>query len=59
MLETARQRSELHAAVDLSLLRSFVLGALNSVLEWYRPGRKSIDEISEQFALIITEAVFR
>jgi hypothetical protein len=29
------------------------------VLEWYRPGRKSIDEISEQFALIITEAVFR
>jgi AcrR family transcriptional regulator len=59
LLETARQRSELHAAVDLSLLRSFVLGALNSVLEWYRPGRKSIDEISEQFALIITEAVFR
>ena len=58
LLETSRRRSELHVEVDVSLLRSLVLGALNSVLEWYRPGGKSIPEISRQFALIITESVF-
>lgn len=59
LLETSRRRSELHIEVDVSLLRSLVLGALNSVLEWYKPGGKSIPEISRQFSLIITESVFR
>lgn len=58
LLEKSRRRSELHAEVDISLLCSFVLGALNSVLEWYKPGGKTIPEISRQFALIITETVF-
>lgn len=58
LLEKARDSGELHKDIDLFLLRSFVLGALNSSLEWYKPQGKSIADISSQFSLIITEAVF-
>lgn len=39
--------------VDRSLLRFLLLGALNWTLVWYRPGKKSPDEIARQFVTIL------
>ena len=58
LLETARESGALRKDIDLFLLRSFILGALNSALEWYRPQGKSISEIANQFSLIVTESIF-
>lgn len=58
LLETARSSGELRDDVDLHLARTFILGALNSVLDWYRPDGQPLGEIAAQFA-ILSEGVFR
>lgn len=58
LLEAAAGNGELHCASDLHLTRTFILGALNSVLEWYNPQVKSIEELAAQFSLLISEGVF-
>lgn len=58
ILESARAGGELRDEVDTHLARTIILGALNSVLDWYRPNGKTLREIAEQFA-IMTEGIFR
>lgn len=58
LLEAASAAGELRSGTDLHLVRTFILGALNSVLEWYKPQGKPLDAIAQQFSLLITEGIF-
>lgn len=44
------------AAVDARHLTLFLLGAANWTVEWYRPGRHSLDEIASNLAATVTLA---
>lgn len=44
---------DLPAKVDRTLVRFFLLGALNWTLVWYRPGKKTPDQIAQQFVAIL------
>jgi AcrR family transcriptional regulator len=58
LLEQARANGELRDDVDTHLARTFILGALNSVLDWYRPNGKTPRELAKQFA-ILSDGMFR
>ena len=57
ILVAARTRGELRATANLSLSRLFILGALNWTAEWYKPGGRTIEEVSYEFATIILEGL--
>ncbi len=57
LLQAALNAGELRKDVDLRLARTFILGALNTALEWYRPDGMSIDEIVSQFNAIIADGL--
>ncbi|MBX3529401.1 MAG: TetR family transcriptional regulator [Rhizobiaceae bacterium] len=59
LLESAHGAGELRSDVDLKLARTFILGALNSALEWYRPNGMPIDEVAAQFTALIADGIFR
>ncbi|MBS7701223.1 MULTISPECIES: TetR/AcrR family transcriptional regulator [unclassified Chelatococcus] len=59
LLEAAHAADELRSDVDLKLARTFMLGALNSALEWYRPNGMPISEVATQFTTLIAEGLFR
>ena len=58
LLESARDNQELCEGVDTHLARTFILGALNSAADWYKPGAKSLPEIAAQLVLV-TRGIFR
>jgi len=58
LLETANANGALRLGADTHLARTFILGALNSILEWYRPQGRSIEELAEEFFLLISEGLF-
>jgi AcrR family transcriptional regulator len=43
--------------VDLQTLRLFLLGAMNGALEWYQPGRKSIDRLAKDLSRYVLRGV--
>lgn len=53
MLNAAHEAGETRDGVDLRLARTFILAALNSAVDWYRPEGKSIEELADQFAMMI------
>lgn len=59
LLESARSAGEIRPDVDLKLARTFILGALNSALEWYKPNGMPLDEVAAQFTTMIAEGLFR
>lgn len=58
LLQEARDAGELRRDVDLPLARTFILGALNSALEWYKPQGKALAEVGRQFSLVISGGIF-
>jgi AcrR family transcriptional regulator len=57
LLEAAQAAGELRADADLHLARTFALGALNYALEWYRPGGKPLQDIGNEFTLMICDGI--
>jgi AcrR family transcriptional regulator len=55
LLESAQAAGEVRQDIDLRLMRTFILGALNSTVDWYRPDGKPVSEIAAQFAAIIAD----
>ena len=53
LLQSSRDAGETRDGVDLRLARTFILGGLNSALDWYRPDGKSIEELADQFAMMV------
>jgi AcrR family transcriptional regulator len=58
LLEDAMGSGELRREVDVRLARTFILGALNSAVEWYKPQGKALEELARQFSLMIAEGIF-
>ena len=58
LLESAVQTGEIRQGIDLRLARMLILGALNSVVEWYKPQGKALDEVAHQFTILITEGLY-
>ncbi len=57
LLTAAREAGEIRADADLTMVRMFLLGALNWSLEWYRPGAKSIAEMADEVASLVFDGV--
>lgn len=57
ILVVASTRGELRPTANLSLSRLFILGALNWTAEWYKPGGRTIAEVSDEFVAIILEGL--
>jgi AcrR family transcriptional regulator len=58
LLEAVRQSGDLRQDVDTRLARTFILGALNSAVDWYKPQGKALDDIGKQFSLLIADGLF-
>lgn len=58
LLESAFAAGEIRPDIDLKLARTFILGALNSALEWYKPSGMSLDEVATQFTRMIAGGLF-
>ena len=42
----AQARGEFRTSANLTLVRLFVLGALNWTVEWFKPGGRTIEEVA-------------
>ena len=49
MIATAQRDGVLRQDAQATLLNFFLLGAVTWVSQWYRPGRRSVDSIAEDF----------
>lgn len=58
LLDSALQTGEIRRDIDLRLARMFILGALNSAVEWYKPEGKALEEVARQFTILITEGLY-
>lgn len=59
ILLTAQKRGEFRTTINLSLVRLFILGALNWTVEWYKPGGRPIDEVAREFASFVLDGLNR
>jgi AcrR family transcriptional regulator len=57
ILTDAQKRGEFRADANVTLARLFILGALNWTVEWYKPGRQSIDEVARTFAAVVLDGL--
>ncbi|MCW5747171.1 MAG: TetR family transcriptional regulator [Alphaproteobacteria bacterium] len=57
LLEGARRAGEIRRDIDLSVLRLQLLGAINWTVEWYKPGKRSIEQIAAQLATTVFDGV--
>ncbi|KRB80382.1 hypothetical protein ASE01_02585 [Nocardioides sp. Root190] len=53
LLRDAQQQGLIDASVDLAVARHLALGALNSALDWWSPGRTSITKVVEQTRFLL------
>lgn len=58
LLRDAAKEGALRADVDVRLARIFIISALNSALDWYKPEGKSVEQLAKQFNLFITDGLF-
>jgi len=57
LLDGARRAGEIRRDIDLSVLRLQILGAINWTVEWYKPGKRSIEQIAAQLATTIFDGI--
>lgn len=58
LLRDAAKEGALRCDVDVRLARIFIISALNSALDWYKPEGKSVEQLAKQFNLFITDGLF-
>ena len=57
LLESAQAAGEIRDDVDLSLARLSLFGMMNWSLEWYRPGRLSIEELARNMCDTLLDGI--
>ena len=57
LLAAAQAAGEIRADADLTMVRMFLLGALNWSLEWYRPGAKPIAAMADDLCHLLFDGV--
>ncbi len=55
----ARAAGVIRDDVDLSVMRLLLLGMMNWSIEWYKPGKLSVDDIAHQATILFLEGVGR
>jgi len=58
LLGAAYEAGDLREDVDIRLARTFILGALNSAVEWYKPQGRALDDVAHQFSMLISDGLF-
>lgn len=59
ILVAAQNRGEFRRTINLSLVRLFILGALNWTVEWYKPGGRPIEDVAREFASFVLDGLSR
>lgn len=57
ILSKAQARGEFRTTANLTLVRLFVLGALNWTVEWFKPGGRTIEEVARDFATFVLDGL--
>lgn len=57
LFDEALTSGEISDALDPSVLRLLLLGMMNWSIEWYKPGRMSIDAIADQAASLLFDGI--
>jgi TetR/AcrR family transcriptional regulator, cholesterol catabolism regulator len=57
LLTKAQKAGALRDDIDLGLVRMLLLGALNWSVEWYQPGKKSIQTMADHMCLILFDGI--
>lgn len=57
ILTKAQKSGALRSDVDLGLVRMLLMGALNWSVEWYQPGRTSIQTIADHICLMLFNGI--
>jgi len=57
ILADAHARGEFRTSANLTLARLFILGALNWTVEWYKPGGRTIEDVSREFASVVLDGL--
>lgn len=57
ILVEAQKSGEFRRNANTTFARLFILGALNWTVEWFKPGRGSIDTISREFASFLLDGL--
>lgn len=57
ILTKAQKSGALRSDIDLGLVRMLLMGALNWSVEWYQPGRKSIQTIADHICLMLFSGI--
>jgi AcrR family transcriptional regulator len=57
LLDGARRAGEIRRDLDLSVLRLQILGAMNWTMEWYKPGKRTIEQIAAQLATTVFDGI--
>jgi TetR/AcrR family transcriptional regulator, cholesterol catabolism regulator len=59
LLEKCKKRGEFRKGADITLARLFILGALNWTVEWFKPGGRTVEDTSREFAAIIINGLIK
>ncbi|OCC23021.1 hypothetical protein MB02_14440 [Croceicoccus estronivorus] len=57
LFEDARKAGQFRSDIDLSVARLLLLGMLNWAVEWYRPGRLSVEQIGHQVTALFLDGI--
>lgn len=57
LLIKAQKAGALRGDVDLGLVRMLLMGALNWSVEWYQPGKKSIETMADHMCLMFFDGI--
>ena len=57
LFHAARKAGEIRADLDLSIVRLFLFGAVNSTHEWFHPERGSLTTVAETFTTLLFDGI--
>ena len=57
LISEAHRKGEFRTTASLSLIRLFILGALNWTVEWYKPGGRTTDDVARDFASFVLDGL--
>lgn len=57
IISDAHRRGEFRTPASLTLVRLFILGALNWTVEWYKPEGRPIEDVARDFASLVLDGL--